>query len=65
MTRHPGLWVTEFTNIGMVLRNHVEHDATAGATTEAILAIVIGYAVGAALAPAGNPQSRKGDAAGR
>jgi uncharacterized membrane protein len=49
MTRHPGLWVTEFTNFCMVLAimwNMTQKPAT----TEAILAIVIGYAVGLGLA---------------
>ena len=49
MTRHPGLWVTEFTNIGMVLAIMWNMTQKPG-TTEAILAIVIGYAVGAAFA---------------
>ena len=49
MTRHPGLWVTEFTNIGMVL-GIMWNMTQKPATTEAILAIVIGYAVGAGLA---------------
>jgi uncharacterized protein YneF (UPF0154 family) len=49
MTRHPGLWVTEFTNIGMVL-GIMWNMTQKPATTEAILAIVIGYAVGVGLA---------------
>ena len=49
MTRHPGLWVTEFTNIGMVLGIMWNMTQKPG-TTEAIVAIVIGYAVGAGLA---------------
>ena len=49
MTRHPGLWVTEFTNIGMVLGIMWNMTQKPG-TTEAILAIVIGYVIGAGLA---------------
>ena len=49
MTRHPGLWVTEFTNIGMVLGIMWNMTQKPG-TTEAILAIVIGYGLGAGLA---------------
>jgi hypothetical protein len=49
MTRHPGLWVTEFTNVGMVLAIMWNMTQKPG-TTEAILAIVIGYAVGLGLA---------------
>ncbi len=49
MTRHPGLWVTEFTNFGLVLGimwNMTEKPGTG----EAVLAVVIGYALGLALA---------------
>ena len=49
MTRHPGLWVTEFANIGVILGIMWNMTQKPG-TTEAILAIVIGYAVGLALA---------------
>jgi Predicted integral membrane protein (DUF2269) len=49
MTRHPGLWVTEFTNVGMVLAIMWNMTQKPG-TTEAILAVVIGYAVGLGLA---------------
>jgi hypothetical protein len=49
MTRHPGLWVTEFTNVGMVLAIMWNMTQKPG-TTESILAIVIGYAVGLGLA---------------
>ena len=49
MTRHPGLWVTEFTNVGMVLAIMWNMTQKPG-TVEAILAIVIGYAVGLGLA---------------
>jgi hypothetical protein len=49
MTRHPGLWVVELTNIGLVLAivwNMTQKPATANA----IAALVGGYAVGVALA---------------
>ena len=49
MTRHPGLWVTEFTNVCMVLAIVWNMTQKPG-TTESILAIVIGYAVGLGLA---------------
>jgi hypothetical protein len=49
MTRHPGLWVTEFTNVGMVLAIMWNMTQKPG-TAESILAIVIGYAVGLGLA---------------
>jgi len=49
MTRHPGLWVTEFTNVGMVLGVMWNMTQKPG-TTESILAILIGYGVGLALA---------------
>ena len=64
MTRHPGLWVTEFTNIGMVLGIMWNMTQKPG-TTEAILAIVIGYADRRRSGAAGDAQPRKGDAAGR
>jgi hypothetical protein len=49
MTRHPGLWVTEFTNLCVVFAivwNMTQKPGTAGA----IAAIVVGYAIGAAAA---------------
>ena len=49
MTRHPGLWVAELTNIGVVLAivwNMTQKPGTASS----IAALVGGYAVGAALA---------------
>jgi hypothetical protein len=49
MTVHPGLWVTEFTNLALVLAiiwNMTEKPGTAGA----VAALVVAYAVGAALA---------------
>jgi hypothetical protein len=49
MTRHPGLWVTEFTNIAMVLAIMWNMTQKPG-TTEAILVVVIAYAAGLALA---------------
>jgi hypothetical protein len=49
MTRHPGLWVTEFANIGVFL-GIVWNMTQKPGTGEAIAAIVIGYAVGAILA---------------
>jgi hypothetical protein len=49
MTRHPGLWVTEFTAIGLVLATVWNMTQKPG-TASAIAAVVIGYVVGAALA---------------
>src|SRR3954463_13019565 len=49
MTRHPGLWVTEFTNIAMVLAIMWNMTQKPG-TTEAILVVVIAYAAGLAFA---------------
>ena len=49
MTRHPGLWVTEFTSVGLVLATVWNMTQKPG-TASAIAAVVIGYAVGAALA---------------
>jgi hypothetical protein len=49
MTLHPGLWVVEFTNIGLVLGvvwNMTQKPGLGGA----IAAVLIGYAVGGALA---------------
>jgi hypothetical protein len=49
MTLHPGLWVVEFSNLGLVLGivwNMTEKPGWGGA----IAAVVIGYAVGAVLA---------------
>ena len=51
MTRHPGLWVTEFSNLGLVFGivwNMTEKPGTLGA----VAAVAIGYAVGAASAVA-------------
>jgi len=45
MTRHPGLWVTEFTNFGMVLGIMWNMTQKPG-TTESVLAVAIGYALG-------------------
>jgi hypothetical protein len=49
MTRHPGLWVTEFTNVAMVLAIMWNMTQKPG-TTEAILVVVIAYAAALALA---------------
>ena len=49
MTRHPGLWVSEFSNIGVVLGVVWDMTQKPG-LGEAIAAVVVGYAVGAALA---------------
>jgi hypothetical protein len=49
MTRHPGLWVAELTNIGVVLGVVWDMTQKPG-TASAIAAVVGGYAVGAALA---------------
>jgi hypothetical protein len=49
MTRHPGLWVTEFANLALVCAivwNMTQKPSTAGA----ILSLVVAYAVGVALA---------------
>jgi hypothetical protein len=49
MTRHRGLWITEFSAIGIVLGvvwNMTEKPGTAGS----VAAVVVGYAVGAVLA---------------
>jgi hypothetical protein len=49
MARHPGLWIAEFSNIGVVLGitwNMTQKPGTAGA----VAAVVLGYAVGALLA---------------
>ena len=49
MTRHPGLWVTEFSNLCVVFGivwNMTQKPGTAGA----IAAVVVGYAVGAVAA---------------
>jgi hypothetical protein len=49
MTLHPGLWVVEFSNLGLVLGivwNMTEKPGWGGA----IAAMLIGYAVGAVLA---------------
>ena len=49
MTRYPGLWVTEFANLGVVF-GIVWNMTQKPGTGTAIAAIVIGYVVGAALA---------------
>jgi hypothetical protein len=49
MTRHPGLWVSEFTNIGVVLGVIWDMTQKPG-LGEAIAAVLVGYAVGAVLA---------------
>ena len=64
MTRHPGLWVTEFTNVGMVFGIMWNMTQKPG-TLESVLAIAIGYAVGFALAHARDAQPCEGSAAGR
>jgi hypothetical protein len=49
MTLHPGLWVVELSNFGLVLGvvwNMTEKPGWGGA----IAAVVVGYAVGAAIA---------------
>ena len=48
MTRHPGLWVVEFSSIGLVL-GVVWNMTTKPGTWSAIAAAVIGYGVGAGL----------------
>jgi hypothetical protein len=49
MTRHPGLWLTEFANIGVFL-GIVWNMTQKPGTGESIAAVVIGYAVGAIVA---------------
>jgi hypothetical protein len=49
MTRHPGLWVAEFTNFGVVLGIVWDMTQKPGTAT-AVAAIIGGYAVGAILA---------------
>jgi hypothetical protein len=49
MTRHPGLWVVELSAIGLVLATVWNMTEKPG-TGSSILAVVIGYAVGAGLA---------------
>jgi len=49
MTRHPGLWVAEFSNLGVVL-GVVWNMTQKPGTASAVAAIVGGYAVGAILA---------------
>ena len=49
MTRYPGLWVTEFANLGVVF-GIVWNMTQKPGTGTSIAAIVIGYVVGAALA---------------
>lgn len=49
MTRHPGLWVTEFSNLGVVF-GIVWNMTQKPGTAAAVAAVVVGYAVGAAVA---------------
>jgi len=49
LTRHPGLWVAEFSNLGVVL-GVVWNMTQKPGTASAIAAVVGGYAVGAAIA---------------
>jgi hypothetical protein len=49
MTRHPGLWVVEFTNVALVL-GIVWNMTQKPSTASAILTLVIAYAVGLAIA---------------
>jgi hypothetical protein len=49
MTRHPGLWVSEFSNLGVVLGIVWDMTQKPG-LGEAIAAVLVGYAVGAVLA---------------
>jgi hypothetical protein len=49
MTRHPGLWVSEFTNLGVVF-GIVWNMTQKPGTATAVAAIVGGYAVGAVVA---------------
>jgi hypothetical protein len=46
MTRHPGLWVSEFSNLGVVLGVVWDMTQKPG-LGEAIAAVLVGYAVGA------------------
>jgi uncharacterized membrane protein YczE len=46
---HPGLWVVEFTNIGLVL-GVVWNMTQKPGLGESLAAVLVGYAVGAALA---------------
>jgi prolipoprotein diacylglyceryltransferase len=49
MTRHPGMWVAEFGNLGIVFGIMWNMTQKPG-TGESVLAIVLGYALGLALA---------------
>ena len=49
MTRHPGLWVVEFTNVALVL-GIVWNMTQKPSTASSILTLVIAYAVGLAIA---------------
>lgn len=49
MTRHPGLWVTEFSNLGLVFAIVWNMTEKPGTLT-AVAALALGYAVGAATA---------------
>jgi hypothetical protein len=48
MTRYPGLWITEFSAIGVVLAM-VWNMTTKAGTGSAVAAGLVGYAAGAAL----------------
>ena len=64
MTLHPGLWVVELANLGIVLGvvwNMTEKPGWGGS----IAAVVVGYAVGAALALLLLPCAAGGARAGR
>jgi hypothetical protein len=49
MTRHPGLWVAEFTNLSLVLGIVWDMTQKPG-TASAIVTLVVAYVVGAAAA---------------
>ena len=49
MTRHPGLWVVEFTNVALVL-GIVWNMTQKPSTASSIATLVIAYAVGFAIA---------------
>jgi hypothetical protein len=49
MTRHPALWVSEFSNLGVVLGVVWDMTQKPG-LGESIAAVLVGYAVGAGLA---------------
>jgi hypothetical protein len=49
MTRHPGFWIAEFTNVALVL-GIVWNITQKPGTASAIVTLVVAYAVGAAAA---------------